>query len=126
MELINLKEMRESLTTLPNLTKEDRKALWLIFKRTRESNRQEIVKAITENELIESELLENGALICNGWGEINKVCCVVANINDSEICLFEDFTMRIGSHMLTINFKGVKIYEIEIESISSFRIRWGC
>ena len=126
MELVNLKKIREARMNLPELTKEDKKTLWLVFKKTRESNRQKIVDQILGNDFIDSQMLESGALVCNGWGKVNEVCCVIANINDCEFRLYEDFNMKIGSHQIAIDFKGANIFTIDMEDVVSFKIRWGC
>ena len=124
-ELANLKELKETyLSSGDDLTKEDKRRLFKLWVKARKENRAKMISLADERELIESEV-KDGVSIYKGWGKLTDWCCVNVRINDGLFQLYEDFSFRIGSHMVAVYFKDVKVFDIEIDKIYSFNIYWG-
>lgn len=116
VELTNLKELKESLLSIPNLTKEDKRKLYEIWRDARNENRKNIIEPIeywygkTEGKVV----------TLKGESKSTSPCPTTIKINGLEYFLYEDFELKIGNTLVTVWFKGVELIRINIEDIVSF------
>lgn len=116
IELTNLKELKENLLSIPNLTKEDKRKLYEIWRDARNENRKNIIKPIeywygkTEERIV----------TLKGESKLTSPCPTTIKINGLEYFLYEDFELKIGNTLVTFLFKGVELMRIDIEDIVSF------
>ena len=116
IELTNLKELKEKLLSKPDLTKEDKKELYVIWRNARIENRRKIIEPI-EYWYGKSE---EKTVVLKGESKLSSPCPTTIKINGLEYFLYEDFELKIGNTLVTFLFKGVELMRIDIEDIVSF------
>ena len=118
IELVNLKELKENLLSIPNLTKEDKKSLYKIWRDARNENRKNMIEPI-EYWYGKSE---ERVVTLKGEHELRSPCPTTIIINGLEYFLYEDFELKIGNTLVSVFFKGNELMRINIEDIVSFEL----
>lgn len=118
IELVNLKELKENLLSIPNLTKEEKKSLYKIWRDAKNENRKNIIKPI-EYWYGKSE---ERVVTLKGEHELRSPCPTTIKINGLEYFLYEDFELKIGNTLVVFLFKNIELMRIDIEDIVSFEI----